>query len=167
MKNSIELNDLFINARVFEHLTVGLTKENIEQLLGLKLKNPDIETPDINLYYIDLRSGLEVSVIFDKKNICYEINLDLDENSEANFFIRIDQSVEEINRHTPFEHLLSVICKLNIGWEFDRKRVYLQTVCILLENGLRLYYAFGSKKESDYGLFSIKLILENHELTAR
>jgi hypothetical protein len=34
MKNSIELNDLLINARFSEHLTVGLTKENIEQLEG-------------------------------------------------------------------------------------------------------------------------------------
>ena len=166
MLNSIELNDLFINARFSEHLTVGLTKENIEQLLGLKFGDPDIETPDISLYYIELKSGLDVSIIFDKKNICYEINLDLDENREVNFFIRIDQSIEEINKNTPFEHLLSVIFMLNIEWEFDRKRVYLQTVCILLENGLRLYYAFGSKKENDYGLFSIKLILENHELTA-
>lgn len=166
MKNSIELNDLFINARFSELFTVGLTKENIEQLLGLKLGNPDIETSDISLYYIDLISGLDVSMIFDKKNVCCEINLDLDENREANFFICIDQSIEEINKNTPFGHLLNVISRLNIGWQFDRKRVYLQTVCILLENGLRLYYAFGSKKENDYGLFSIKLILENHELTA-
>jgi hypothetical protein len=166
MMNSIELNDLFINARFFEHLIVGLTKENIEQLLGLEFGDPDIETPDISLYYIKLKSGFDVSIIFDKKNICYEINLDSDENRESNFFIRIDQSIEEINKNTPFEHLLSVISRLNIEWGFDYKRVYLQTVCILLENGLRLYYAFGSKKENDYGLFSIKLILENHELTA-
>jgi hypothetical protein len=54
MKNSIELDDLFINARFSEHLTVGLSKENIEQRLGLKFGDPDIETPDVSLYNMAL-----------------------------------------------------------------------------------------------------------------
>jgi len=166
MPHNIELNDLFITGKFSELITVGQTKDDIENTLGSPLGVPDIETPDVNLYYLEIKPGLVVSISFDKLNICYEINLALEEDTKTHFFIRLDNNTETIHEHIPFEHLLSINSKLNIEWQFDPKRVYLQTVCVLLNNGLRLYYSFGSKENKDFGLFSIKSILEGHEYTS-
>lgn len=128
--NNIELNDLFINARFSKSIKVGFTKDNIEQLLGMRLGKPDVETPDVSWYYFELDSKLIVSLNFDKNEVCYEIKFKFKENKKANFFIRLEQGIEDINEEMPFDHLLNIISNLNISWEFDRKRVYLQTVCV-------------------------------------
>lgn len=160
------LNDLFITGRFSELITVGQTKDAIENTLGSPLGVPDIETPDVSLYYLEIKPGLVVSISFDKKSICYEIDLALEESIQTRFYLCLDNNSESIHEHIPFEQLLNIISKLNIEWQFDPKRVYLQTVCILLSNGLRLYYSFGNKENKDFGLFSIKSILEGHEYTS-
>jgi hypothetical protein len=161
----IELNELFTTGRFSEHIRVGLTQEEIETTLGLRLGSPDIETPDVNLYFIEIKPGLVVSISFDKNNVCYEIDLAIDESPKTHFYLRFGDITEDIHQDIQFEHLLSLISSLNIKWHFDSQRTYLQTFCIFLDNGLRLYYSFGNKKDNDFGFFSIKSILENHRYT--
>lgn len=165
MKN-IELNGLVIDGSFYLGLRVGLTKYEIEKILGKRFGTADIETPDLDSYYIELKTGVVLSILFDKEDICYEINLDIEENKDSNLIVQFEQQIERIYRTIPFEKLVATILKLNVEWEFDNKRVYLQTVCIRLKNGLRLYYAFGNKSNNDYGLFSIKSILETHRFSA-
>jgi hypothetical protein len=164
MKNII-LNDLMINGNFFFGLEVGLAKKEIEKLLKQPLGTPDIETPDVNYYVVEIKTGVLLTIIFDKEDICFEIKLDLEENKDLNLIVQIEGTAERIDEDISFEKLISIISKLNIEWSFDSKRVYLQTVCVLLKNRLRLYYAFGEKNENDYGLFEIKSILETHRFS--
>jgi hypothetical protein len=139
--------ELFINGSFYPGLTVGLTKSEIGKLSGQQLESPDFQTPDVDHYIVKMKTGIVLSMIFDKEDICFDISLRIKEN-------------EELNEAISFEDL---IAKLNVAWEFDKKKTYLQTICIRLNNGLRLYYAFGNKDDNDYGLFSIRSILETHK----
>jgi len=165
MKN-IELNDLIIDGVFYLGLRVGLPKNEIEKILGKSLTNADIETPDLLCFYVELVTGLVITIFFDKEDICYEIDLKFEENRHSKLILKVAQRTEKIDSTTPFDKLILNFLKLNLDWAFDNKRVYLQTVCIRLMNGLRLYYAFGSQVDNDYGLFSIKSILETHRFAA-
>ena len=158
MIKNVELNDIILYGSFYLGLKVGLSKHDIERILGKPFGNVDIETPDLNFYYIELKNGLVLSILFDKQDICFEINLNLEENKDLNLIIQFEDHLETINPTIPFEKLIAIISKLNVEWEFDIKKIYLQTICIRLKNGLRLYYAFGNK--NDYGFFSIKSIIE-------
>lgn len=165
MMKTIELNDLITNGDFYLGLKVGLRKDEIERVISKPLGIPDIETTDVNHYIIEMETGINLSIIFDKEDICFEIKLNLEENSNLNLIVQLEGQFERINEDISFEKLITIISKLNVEWEFDERRVYLQTICIRLKNGLRLYYAFGNKLENDHGLFLIGSILEPHKFS--
>jgi hypothetical protein len=164
MSKSIKINNIIIKGNFYSGLSVGLKKSEIEKIIGNAFKDPDIVTPDLNLYYIVLDTGLILSVIFDDEDVCFKIDLNIGENRNINLFVELDQgAIVEMNEFTTFDNIVTIFSNLNIVWEFDWKNVYMQTVCIRLGNGLRLFYAFGNKSENDYGLFSINSFLETHK----
>jgi len=157
-------NDILITGSLYPGLKIGLTKSEIEKVLLLTFGKPDIETPDLEYYLIDTETGIVLTIIFDPKGICYEIKIDFKENKDLNLTVEVGEEIENINEHIPFEKLIEILSLLNIEWEFDRSKIYLQTICIRLKNGLRLYYAFGDRVSDDYGFFSLRLLLETHTL---
>lgn len=159
-KKNVLLNKLFLEGQFGPGIKAGLTKPEIEKLLGHTLTNPDIVTPDVDSYYVDLETGVVLTILFDKKHVCYKVNLDIRENTHLDLVVELEGRVEELSREIPLQSLVQIIYSLNIPWEFDPKKVYMQTVCLHLENGLRLLYSFGKKEENDFGLFSIHSILE-------
>jgi hypothetical protein len=161
----MELNNLLVNSDFYPRLKVGQTKSEIEAISGIELGSPDIETEDVNYYELKMKTGLCLIVIFDKTDICFEIRLDIDKNQDIDFKIREGDNIRSFNANIHFDTLIDILTHLNSEWEFDKAGTYLQTVCIHLSNGLRLYYAFGDKGTGDYGFFSIKSILEGHCLT--
>src|SRR5688572_20755108 len=100
-KKNIKLNDLVNTGSFLPGLRVGLEKYEIEKLLGKSLGKADIETPDLDWFYVELKSGLELSILFDKEGICFKIDLDVDENEKNDLIIQFDQQLEIINESTP------------------------------------------------------------------
>lgn len=160
----MELNNLLVNGEFYPKLKVGQTKREIEELLGLELGSPDIETDDVDYYMARIKTGICLVIIFDKSDVCFEIRLDLDKNEDIGFVIKSDDGVLVIDNKISFETLIAILFQLNIEWVFDKKRIYLQTACVSLGSGLSLYYAFGEKSDNDHGFVSIKSVLEGHHL---
>lgn len=160
----VALNTLLSDGTFYTGIEVGLTKPEVETRLGYPLSDVYIDTPDVNHYLLKLKDGLILSVLFDKKDVCFELKLDLKENRQLNVGLQWDNRWESISEDIPLERLLTILADLNVEWTFDSQRTYLQTLCIRLTNGLRLYYAFGDKSLDDYGFFSIRSLLDTHEL---
>lgn len=93
--------------------------------------------------------------------------MNVDENDSSNFYIRLGRQSEKIDDKTTFERIVDILSCLNLDWQFDTKRMYLQTACIRLPSGIRLYFAFGDKEVGDHGLFLLSFLLESHELNLR
>jgi hypothetical protein len=160
----MELNSLFVQGDIFPGLKVGQTKKEIEFVLGSALGDPDIITPDVTYYVYETKAGVNLVIVFDKNDVCFEIRIDLDKNANAGFVVTLYNASQSINSSIHFDMVIDILRQLNIEWQFDTKKTYLQTVCILLKSGVRLYYAFGEKEANDYGFFSIKSVLEGHLL---
>jgi hypothetical protein len=163
--NQIELVQLLNEQIHFEGLKVGLSKYDFEQILDKNLSDPAIETPDLTLFYIKLKSGITLSCSFDLSNICFDITIDFELNESLKIVFQDITKEEQIDKDSSFDWVISMLAKAKTNWEFDRKRIYRQTCCIRIKNGLRLFYAFGDKKGNDFGLFEIRSISENHPLT--
>ncbi|NML37489.1 hypothetical protein HHL17_09835 [Chitinophaga sp. G-6-1-13] len=163
--NKVALNTLIRQGVFYGDLKVGLTKQDVESRLGHPLNDVYIDTPDLSHYILEMKDGQMLSALFDKKDVCFELKLDLEENKQVDIGLQWYDHWESINEDTSLERLLTILTDLNIDWEFDGQRVYLQTLCIQLNNGLRLYYAFGEKAQGDYGFFSIRSLWDSHELT--
>jgi hypothetical protein len=157
----ISLDNLLISGSFFPGLRVGLTKQAIEIIIGRMLDKVYLETPDLKCYLAEIKTDYFLTLYFDKNDLCFEIRLDFEKNKDLELIVQFGRISENIL----FEKLISIILKSNVEWEFDIRRVYLQTVCVKLRNELRFFYAFGKKDENDFGLFAISSILEPHVLT--
>lgn len=157
----MELNNLLVNG-CFDCLKPGQTKQHLEEALGRSIDSPDIDTPDVDYYEIDTEAGATLVIIFNKEGICAEIRLDFDKNESVRFVVDLGKGKsQQLKRDVSVDVLVDVLCSLGIEWEFDPKKIYLQTIVFRLANGLMLYYSFGEKKYRDYGFFSIKSALED------
>lgn len=153
----MELTSLIVNGNFYPGLKVGQAKSVVEALLGIQLSCPNIQTEDVNYYEIGLKTGVCLIIIFDKADVCFEIRLDLDKNHDVDFKIDENDIVKAFDASISFDSLISILMQLNVAWVFDKEKTYLQTVCIHLSNGLRLYYSFGDKSAGDYGFFFHKV----------
>ncbi|MFD2885330.1 hypothetical protein [Chitinophaga cymbidii] len=160
----MELINLFTTGDFYPRLKVGQTKGEMENILGFELGEPDIETEDVDYYLLKMITGVCLVVLFDKEKICFEIRLDLDKNKHIDFMIKCNDHIQRFDSNISFESLIDIIRQMKIEWEFDKRRSYLQTICISLKNGLKVYYAFGERSADDYGFFSVKRVLEGHFL---
>jgi hypothetical protein len=160
----VALNTLICDGTFYAGLDVGLTKQEMETRLGYSLSDVYIDTPDVSHYLLELKDSLTLSVLFDKKDVCFELKFDLKDNRQVEMGLQCGNRWESITEDIPLERLLTTLADLNVEWTFDSQQVYLQTLCIRLNNGLRLYYAFGEKSQGDYGFFSIRSLLDTHEL---
>ncbi|UPK67896.1 hypothetical protein [Chitinophaga filiformis] len=161
----MELTGLIVNGNFYPGLKVGQAKSVVEAVLGIRLSCPDIQTEDVNYYEIEMKAGVCLIIVFDKADVCFEIRLDLDKNRDVDFIINENDIIKAFDASISFDSLICILMQLNVAWTFDKEKTYLQTVCIHLSNGLRLYYAFGDESNGDYGFFSIKSVLEGHYLT--
>lgn len=160
---NFKLNELIVTGVLPLGFSVGMQKNEIEMILGKHLDEPDIVTEDVYYYLVQMNEGAIWTLIFDKEHICFEAKLDFDENPFIDFGIQTEMGIEKITKETSFEKLVNILSYLKIDWCFDSKRTYLQTVCILLQNGLRIYFSFGDKEDNDFGLFSISALMESHK----
>lgn len=144
-----------------------MSKVYIEEILGRSLGQCDIETGDLRLYYVEGEAGIIWSFYFDLEDICFEIRLDCKENEATRLIINLHGKYTVINKDTPFDTLVSTLAELGLDWFFDVKRMYFQTACLNLANGLRLFFAFGEKADRDYGIFSFTFLLETHSYNIR
>jgi hypothetical protein len=158
------LNDLFLDGQVVPGLKPGLSKSKVEEVLNMPLEDRSIDTPDLDYYYVELPCGLVLSMQFDKDEICFEIGLDLEQNKTMNLILKIDEYIEKVSEDITFDALITILFKLNIDWHFDIKRTYSKTVCIHSKNGVKFYYSFEDRVKNDYGLFSLRLLLDGHKL---
>ncbi|WP_423735445.1 hypothetical protein [Chitinophaga caseinilytica] len=165
MTKDILLNDLLINGLSRLGINVGMRKAEMETALGAALGKSYIETPDVVCYLVELKDGITWTINFDNQDNCYEIKID--ENRPINFLVSLGEERVKIDNTTTFDKLVEILHSLNIDWEFDEKRMYLQTACMRLDNGIRLFYAFGEKGDGDYGLFSLHFLLETHNYNVR
>jgi len=165
MKKNIDITDLLVNGSFDFGLKAGITKFDVEKILSKPLGAPDIETPDVDYYYMDMKTGVCLVIIFDKVGICYEMKIKLNDNEKINFVVQIGNKIEKIDDKISIDKLISILAGLNIKWTFDTKRMYMQTAIMLLQSGISLHYAFGEKKSNDYGLFVIQSNLANHEFS--
>lgn len=162
MKN-LNLNDLIVKGHSYIGINVGMSKIEIEEVFGKPLGKCDIVTDDVNYYLVQIRRELLWTLVFDKEDICFEIRLDLEKNENLHFYIEIRDKLKMVNNEMKLDDIIDFLSSFNINWQFDSKRIYLQTVCILLKNGLRMFFSFGDKESNDYGLFSISFLLESHK----
>lgn len=163
MKRNVSINSLLVNGSFDLGLKAGLTKFDVEKIPGKPFGAADIETPDVDYYYVDMKAGVCLVIIFDKAGICYEMKIKLTDNEKINFVGEVGNKIEKINSKTSIDKIVSILSELNIEWKFDTKRMYLQTAILALESGISLHYAFGERKVKDYGLFAIQSNMENHE----
>jgi len=163
MKKNVNITGLLVNGSFGWGLKAGLTKFDVEKILNQPLSAPDIETPDVDYYYFDMKTGVCLVMIFDKAGICYEMKIKLSDNEKLNFVVQIGNKIEKINGKTSIDKIVSILSGLNVEWKFDTKRMYMQTAIMLLKSGISLHYAFGEKKLRDYGLFAIQSNMEGHE----
>src|SRR5690242_2858245 len=127
-KKNIKINDLLSSGYFLPELRVGLKKQDIEKVLGKKLGPTDIETPDLNSFRIGLESGMQLSILFDKEEMCFKINFDLEENESNNLIFQCDQTIEILNENTSFDKLITILSNLSVEWQFDGRKTYLQTI---------------------------------------
>lgn len=160
----MKLNNLLVSG-YFDNLRLGQTKQQLEEALGRNIGNPDIETPDADYYEVDTEAGVTLVIILNKAGICFEIRLDFDKNESVKFVVDLYKGkLQQLKRDVSVDILVDVLSRLGIEWEFDPKKIYLQTIVFRLNNGLMLYYSFGERKNRDYGFFSIKSALEDWHL---
>jgi hypothetical protein len=162
----IKLNSLVVDGISSLGFDVGMQKHDIETILGKSLGEADVETDDVSCYLWEMDNGIVWSINFDKEDTCFEIKLDFDEQA-SNFYIELAGQKECIDNTTTFERIVEIFCSLSLDWQFDIKRMYLQTACVRLPSRARLYFAFGNKKSSDYGLFLLSFLHESHKFNLR
>ncbi|KAA2243809.1 hypothetical protein F0L74_15145 [Chitinophaga agrisoli] len=157
----IVLNELFSSGSFRSGLKAGLMKPAVEKQLGKSLEGSYlISTPDVDYYVVEMETDANLTVIFDKARRCDVVKISMKENLDRTLVIQLGEQEEVIDKNTSFDRLIEILLALNIEWEFDRAKVFLQVVCIRFKNGLRLFYAFGNKSENDHGLFEISSNLE-------
>ncbi len=82
MKKNINITDILINGSFDLGLKAGLTKLDVEKILSKPLGAPDIDTPDVDYYYMDMKTGVCLVMIFDKAGICYAMKIKLADNEK-------------------------------------------------------------------------------------
>jgi hypothetical protein len=162
-KNEFRLNEFILSGVLTPGITAGMTKDEISDKLNLPLDKPEIDTPDVDIFLVDLTGGIVVQLSFDKAQICYDISISTKYNEDTALFLEIDGVKMEVKEEIAFTDLTSIFERLNIDWTFNRKQTYLQTVCIDLGKGMHCYYSFGRKEDNDFGFFDIRCLLEGHK----
>ena len=157
------MNDLLLTGVLAPGITAGMTIQEINALLHQPLDQPDITTEDVDLYIIDLKGGPTVQLSFDKEQICYDISISAKYNGETTLFVDIGSDRIQIREEIAFTDLISIFQQLGIDWKFEKKRIYLQTVCVYLGNNVNCYYSFGRKEQNDFGFFDIRCLLNGHK----
>lgn len=163
----MKLDSLIIDGISVLGFNTGMSKSEMEEVLGESFGESYIETEDLTCYLWERDNGVLWAIYFDKKDVCFEIKLNFDENTLPEFSIELKGQRKIISNKTTFEEIVETLHCLKLDWRFDVKRMYLQTACIHLPSGGRLYFAFGNKEDGDYGLFSLSFILESHEFNLR
>lgn len=90
------LNEFILSGLLPPGFTTGMTREQISDKLSQSLDKPVIDTPDVDVYIIDLADGVAVELSFDKEQLCYDISISAKYNENIALLVEIDGDDSEL-----------------------------------------------------------------------